>query len=152
MNTKIEKKQTPKGQSYWNETGAYNKEYDILYKQLVPAVGEADTVNGELLRASSRLYYEYFNNGNMNACDVKYSDWDEDEEDGEYTIEAYYKNMLDFIRDTIKTSEASELCDSIESIIVDKHGFETEDDEHTYDLLADCVIYYVLTHDNKNRS
>ena len=145
-------KRTPVGKSYWNENGAYEKETNELWSRLVPAQGKAATVNGELIRIAHRLYHEYFNNGNMNACDVKYYDWDEDEEDAEYTFNEYYKGLLDFIRNTIKTSEASELCDSIESIIVDKHGFETEDDEHTYDLLADCVIYYVLTHDNKNRS
>ena len=150
MNTKIEKKQTPKGQSYWNETGAYNTEYDILYKQLVPAMGEADTVNGELLRASSRLYYEYFNNGNMNACDVKYYDWDEDEEDAEYTFNEYYKKMLDFIREHV--SEASDLCDKVEQIILDSHFSDSDEDMHTYDLFCDAVMYYVLTHDNKKRA
>ena len=55
---------------YWNNTGAYQKEYEELYAKLVPASGEAKTYNGELLRAISRLGYEYNNNGNCNTFDA----------------------------------------------------------------------------------
>lgn len=57
------------GKTYWNEEGIYQSEYDELYNELVPASGSAQTLNGELIRAISRLSYEYFNNGNCNACE-----------------------------------------------------------------------------------
>jgi len=50
--------------NYWNNTGELQAEYDALYKKLVPTKGEADTEEGELLRAISSLYYDYCNNGN----------------------------------------------------------------------------------------
>jgi hypothetical protein len=59
---------TPKGQSYWNNTGIYQKEYGIL-KELVPSSGEADSVHGEMIRCVGRLYYDFCNNGNCNAID-----------------------------------------------------------------------------------
>lgn len=62
---------TEDGKSYWNSNGAYQKEFDELYDKLVPAQGEADTVHGEMLRAASRLFYDFCNNGNCNVIDVK---------------------------------------------------------------------------------
>ena len=49
--------------TYWNDDGKYQKAYNKLWKKLVPARGEAETVRGELLRAASKLYYDLFNNG-----------------------------------------------------------------------------------------
>lgn len=60
--------QTESGKTYWNEQGIYQEEYKKLYAELVPDMGSAKTLNGELIRAISRLSYDYFNNGNCNAC------------------------------------------------------------------------------------
>jgi hypothetical protein len=46
---------------YWR--GGGDSEYQQLWNQLVPASGAAPTVEGELLRAASRLYYDWYNNG-----------------------------------------------------------------------------------------
>jgi hypothetical protein len=53
--------------SYWDNTGKYQKEYDRLWKEQVPSSGESGTLEGELIRAIGRLFYEYCNNGNCNA-------------------------------------------------------------------------------------
>ena len=63
----LSKNQTPKGNSYWNDTGLYQKEYDDFYNELVPSSNEAETNHGELIRCISRLTYDYYNNGNCNA-------------------------------------------------------------------------------------
>ena len=52
--------------SYWNNTGRLQKEYEALYEQHVPTSGECATLAGEVLRASSRIYYDAFNNGFCN--------------------------------------------------------------------------------------
>lgn len=65
-------KTTILGNSYWNSNGAYQAEYDKLYNEHVPVNGNAKTLNGELIRAISRLFYEYCNNGNCNAGEIKY--------------------------------------------------------------------------------
>lgn len=49
--------------AYWNHSGRYQKEYEELSGKLVPAAGMCETVEGELLRAISKIYYDYFNNG-----------------------------------------------------------------------------------------
>lgn len=65
-------KTTELGKSYWNNNGAYQKEYDELYGKMVPSSGAAKTLHGELIRAISRLFYDYCNNGNCNAANAKY--------------------------------------------------------------------------------
>lgn len=55
------------GKSYWDNNGLYQEDYDRLYDSLVPAEGMAETLFGEVVRAASRLSYEYYNNGNWNA-------------------------------------------------------------------------------------
>ena len=49
--------------TYWSGTGVLQKEYDALYNELVPSQGKADTIEGEVLRASSKIVYRHFNDG-----------------------------------------------------------------------------------------
>ncbi len=49
--------------SYWANCGAEQATYDRLYEALVPADGDCETIEGELLRAISKVYYDRYNNG-----------------------------------------------------------------------------------------
>lgn len=49
--------------TYWNQRGKYQADYDRLADELMPAMGAADTVAGEMIRAASRLAYDFYNNG-----------------------------------------------------------------------------------------
>lgn len=48
---------------YWNDKGKYMKEYESL-KMLIPMVGQAVTMDGELLRCVTNIYYRRMNDGN----------------------------------------------------------------------------------------
>ena len=48
--------------SYWNNEGTYEAEAATL-QELVPAMGMSDTFKGEVWRAATKIYYDYFNNG-----------------------------------------------------------------------------------------
>lgn len=48
--------------TYWNGTGKY-PQHQALSDALMPFMGKADTVEGELIRASSKIYYDLYNNG-----------------------------------------------------------------------------------------
>jgi hypothetical protein len=48
--------------TYWNGNGKFQAAYDELVN-LMPASGKADTVAGELIRATSRIGYQFYNNG-----------------------------------------------------------------------------------------
>lgn len=86
-------KVTMLGKSYWNKDGAYQKEMDELYEALVPSMGEAETVHGELIRSVSRLFYDFCNNGNCNAIehecdeDIDYFPCDECDGTGDVEVE-----------------------------------------------------------------
>ena len=43
--------------------GELEKRSDVLFKQLVPSSGAAETVEGELIRAINRLIYRFYNDG-----------------------------------------------------------------------------------------
>jgi len=49
--------------SYWDESSPYFQEYQDYWQELVPQMGEATTLQGELLRCASRIAYDYYNNG-----------------------------------------------------------------------------------------
>ena len=48
--------------TYWNGKGKYQEAYDSLAENM-PAMGKCDTLAGELVRAASRLGYDFYNNG-----------------------------------------------------------------------------------------
>jgi hypothetical protein len=48
---------------YWNGNGPLQDEYDALYNELVPSQGKADTIEGEVLRAASKIVYRHYNDG-----------------------------------------------------------------------------------------
>jgi hypothetical protein len=48
---------------YWSGKGPLQKEYDALYNELVPSQGKADTIEGEVLRAASKIVYRHYNDG-----------------------------------------------------------------------------------------
>ena len=63
--------------NYWNHTGKYQKEYDAAWEALVPNKGEAEDGLPEALRSIARIYYDYYNNGFMNAHTFEQGEWDD---------------------------------------------------------------------------
>ena len=87
--------------NYWDETGKYQKEYQVAFDLLVPTHGEAEKGLPEALRAISRIGYDYYNNGFCNLWEA----WDDIDEYGgeitEYTMNEYYEDMVDYLRDFV---------------------------------------------------
>ncbi len=59
--------------SYWNNTADYSDAYTKLYAELVPDEGKCATIEGEILRAVSRIGYDYYNNGFGNVWSSSFS-------------------------------------------------------------------------------
>ena len=61
--------------TYWNNQGKHQSTYDRLLEQM-PAQGASSTVAGEMIRAVSRLGYDFYNNGmgNNTSGAVNYLD------------------------------------------------------------------------------
>jgi hypothetical protein len=51
--------------TYWSGTGSLQKEYEALYDKLVPSQGAAETIEGEVLRAASKIVYRHYNDGDL---------------------------------------------------------------------------------------
>lgn len=49
--------------TYWAGKGALQDDYNRLYDELVPSSGKADTIEGEVMRAASKIVYRHYNDG-----------------------------------------------------------------------------------------
>ena len=157
---------------YWNGIGKHQEEYDNLYAELVGNSGSSETLNGELIRAASRLYHENFNNGNCNAksdnyddcshCsgsgEVEKNDYDEEYDDSEYEecpecwgegkieddaeVSEFYAKFLDIIEENVP--EARRTVDAVRNIIMTGNG-----NESAYDTLIDQVVEHVLNNEDQ---
>lgn len=152
--------------SYWNHTGAYQEEGDRLFEEMVPSMGAASTLNGELIRGINRLTHEYLNNGNCNAAvphyaaDRPWCDRDENEEECDedeidsVEIDDYYGKFITLIEDTltnkINCKEVSATMDRIRALIEEgayNHScreYFSKSNVNVYSRMADMVIWYVL--------
>jgi hypothetical protein len=175
--TKTQKLVTPLGKSYWGNDGAYQNTYDMLYDKLVPASGYAPTIHGEMIRSISRLFYDFCNNGNCNAVDVRMEEchqcggwgyeesYNEDEEqeiedchwcdgsgkdEGEKFVTEYYQEMLDFLSEFITDKKC---VDNLKDFMLKgagygKYKFDAQEMDF-YNKVVDSVMYQVLTTNNK---
>jgi hypothetical protein len=131
----MKKKNTPKGKSYWDESGVYQKQYDQLYEELVPDFGEAETSDGRLLRSITRLYYDYCNNGNGN---VFTEPW------GEVEINPMYEEFIgNLVFGLIDNKAAKELEDFLQTPDA-KHPSFSKEEMNIYDKVMDSVVHQIL--------
>ena len=90
-------------QSYWDNEGKYQEQYNAAWKALIPIEGEAKDGWPEALRAISRIGYDYYNNGFCNL----WQEWD----DGDTTMDSYYEKMVDYLRYQIPLPMHKELIE-----------------------------------------
>lgn len=159
---------TPIGQSYWNNNGIYQQDLDRL-NELIPASGEADTLHGEMIRAINRLYYEYCNNGNINAknmvsikdeCECCGSGYLTEEYEECGGVDKFFQSLLDYLSVNLKTlidtAKVDAMIEMVENIItvVDYNDHDTAFDDcnmHRYDTLVDHVVWFCLNTENTVR-
>ena len=177
METKTQKLETPLGQSYWYANGIYQEEYNTFHTKLVPATGYAPTIHGEMIRCVSRLYYDFCNNGNCNAVDMKMEEchqcggwgyeesYNDDEEqetedchwcdgsgegEGERFVTEYYQEMLHFLNEFLNDTKC---LGKLEDFMLNGAGYAKykfdEAEMDVYNKVVDAVMYQVLTTENK---
>ena len=106
-------------QAYWDNEGKYQEQYNKAWKQLIPAEGEAKDGPPEALRAISRIGYDYYNNG---FCNLWQGQEDIDEygdEVVEYTMDSYYKDMVEYLAYEIPRDLHKEL----QEFLLDAQGY-----------------------------
>jgi hypothetical protein len=108
----------------------YFKEATYLWETFVPSRGQADTVQGELIRAIEKLRDEARRNGNMN--------WDK----GHEILANYIKNVLtgsDVFTPTAKDEISADIGE-----LLDFNDPKTE--EEIYDRISDRIVEWYLEH------
>jgi hypothetical protein len=86
--------------TYWNGKGANQQEFIRLSNKFMESSGCSQTLNGEVIRAINRLYYEFCNNGNCNAVEE-----DDDSFFNNTMITSFYQNFIDLIREFFKIKD-----------------------------------------------
>ncbi|MDU9693841.1 hypothetical protein O0Q50_21925 [Priestia aryabhattai] len=108
----------------------YFEEAKKIWQSYVPPSGQADTVEGELLRAVEKLRYEAHNNGNGN--------WDEG-----------FKMFCNYLLETLANDKAfnleaqTELATDIKRLLDFDYPY-LEDD--LYDRIADRIVEWSEFH------
>jgi len=108
----------------------YTKEAGILWRTYVAPSGQADTVQGELIRAIEKLRDEAQRNGNIN--------WRRDHE-----------IMVEFVRDTLlrsglfEESADAEIRSDIEKLMDAEHPITSDE---PYDRLTDRIVEWSQSH------
>jgi hypothetical protein len=123
--------------TYWDHNGKFQTLQDQLFQQLVPASGKCNTVEGELLRAASKIYYDYYNNGFGNNWSGAWNFLDSFT--GNIPIASELEVLYPYRCG--KTGEGPELDSALESLvdkvilyISEKNGNYTENTADMYDL------------------
>jgi len=119
----------------FRKTKSYNwrKEQGRLWNELVPSNGQADTLQGELIRIAGKLTDEAYRNGNMN--------WDSETE-----------QMWRFIAkkigsDPVFTSDEQNLIKKkVEEIIRDETCPDLSGDGSPYYIISEKVVDWCMAH------
>jgi hypothetical protein len=104
----------------------YEKEVKDIWKNFVPKSGQADTVQGELLRAVEKLRDESFRNGNIN--------WDEG-----------FEIFIDLLRHYLVNTK---IFSEEKTVLLDYYLKKIGDggvpcmDESAYDEISDAIIEF----------
>ena len=85
-------------ETYWDNNGKYQEQYEKAWEKLIPASGEAKDGWPEALRPISRIGYDYYNNGFCNL----WQGWEDLDDYGEevmvYKMDSYYEDMVEYLR------------------------------------------------------
>ena len=111
----------------------WKKEQSRLWRELVPPNGQADTLQGELVRIAGKLSDQAFRNGNMNWDDVHEQLW-------RFVGEKIGKDPIFTI------SEQSLIHESIETIIRDQECPNLSIPDSPYYYITEKVVDWCMAY------
>lgn len=140
--------------TYWSSNGKFQKDYDRLYEKLVPQSGKCETLEGELLRAASRISHDFYNNGFGNNWSgaleflkkygpIKARDYEvlREYSQGRIVHATFDENdevmkVVESVVDTVVLHVATTLafsknpCDMFDLQLEDDYGYDEEDEDY----------------------
>lgn len=121
---------------YLKFKGLYQKEYDTLFDLLVPRSGEAESIQGELVRAIRKLESDYYRNGSANFF-------------------PHYRGLATFLRKHLRlksifdTATIEQIEKDIETMKEHGRGYvDYNEGEDCYDRITDRVVEYCRARPN----
>ncbi len=118
---------------YCRGKGRYSAQYRELFHILIPHRGPADSLQGELLRAITRLAMECYENGNVN--------WQEDAADYQPYVDLLRLCLLDLeVFGVWGVNGIQADLDTIQAIGEGRSEFDFPDGEDPYDRITDRVV------------
>jgi len=112
---------------------SWKKEQTRLWGALVPAEGQADTLQGELIRIAGKLTDQAFRNGNMN--------WDAEHEQ----MWRFVGRHLDDPK-TFSGKERALIKEKVEEIIRDNETPDLSGDGCSYYIIGEKVVDWCMAH------
>ncbi len=111
----------------------WKSEHERLWAMLVPKQGQADTLQGELIRIAGKLTDEAYRNGNMN--------WDSD-------CERMWRFVARHLDDpeTFTPEEREEIRNLVEAIIDNKDCPDLSGEGSTYYIFSEKVVDWCMAH------
>lgn len=137
-----------KAGTYWRGESDKQEIHEKLCKKLVPAKGDAKTVHGKLLRASTRIYNDLYGNGGGNMVnDIHEDQLAEEGEDGykkpEFALDVWFKGFFDDLKTWLPAEHQACLAKVNKLVLEENVKFDI-----AFDHLQDRVIHTVLTTHN----
>lgn len=109
------------------------EEQPKLWEKLVPSKGQADSVQGELIRCAGKITDEAYRNGNMN--------WEE----GYERLVRYVGEKLND-SETFSGDEIRKISESVEAIITNFDRPDTSGHGSPYYFLTEMAVRWCLSH------
>jgi hypothetical protein len=135
--------------SYWHNNATHSKWMEENYPLLVKDSGPSDTIEGEMIRAVSRLNYDWGNNGMCNntsgACNYLREIMDfTDEEDESWDIVYAESNTGGYTSHPNLIEHITKVSDAVIEYVISKNGnyetltencdmFNFQDPDYEYD-------------------
>ena len=111
----------------------WKSEHTRLWESLVPADGQADSLQGELIRIAGKLTDQAFRNGNMN--------WDAEQEQ----MWRFVGRHLDDPK-TFSVEDRRVIRDKIDEIIRDNETPDLSGDGCCYYIISERVVDWCMAH------
>lgn len=102
---------------------------EVLFDELLPSMGKADTEGGEIMRAVNRIQYRYWNDGDIAGQGY-----------GKQTVNPAVR-FLDFVVDRLKSCAFRTLVNQFQDFVDGISVSDKEYEEKVNELVKEAIIY-----------
>lgn len=102
---------------------------EVLFEELVPSMGKADTEGGEIMRAVNRIQYRYWNDGDIAGQGY-----------GKRTVNPAVR-FLDLVVVRLKSCAFRTLVNQFQDYVNGTYVSDSEYDEKVKELVKEAIIY-----------